>query len=630
MATATTAEHLMGTSTALDETNGLLHRSFRLRLTLVVTALVAAVLVLLIWAANRGLDRIVIQSGQERAQGAAVQMATALGQNTARGVVEMQRLATDSALSDYLKSPTDGGRALIAEHLKVLATAAQPPVELLNGTGERILEITAPNGRSRPLPVPRAVDAAPPRLGVGPFQMANGILFADVIVAVRAPRDDAAPAEASTERLGYLRSPRIIQPGPNAEFIGRLVGAGGTVALGNQIGDVWTNFQKAVPRPPMETSHNGSAAYAGLDGQPHVGGVGLIDGTPWAVWIDLPEHLVLAPARAILNRLMVLAIIGLVLAAVAMAWLSGRITRPLHDLTEASEAIAAGDYGRRVPVDRRDELGRLSVAFNTMTERVTQAHRELEARVEERTAQLQARAAELAAVNHELETFSFSVSHDLRAPLRHITGFAALLEQSAVAKLDADEQRRLRTIGDAAGRMGQLIDDLLAFSRNGRVALTKRRLRLDDLVRDARQELAGDPQSARVNWTVHPLPEVAGDAALLRLVFVNLVSNAVKYSRDREAPEVEIGAQAQTGGEVVVFVRDNGVGFDMAYADKLFGVFQRLHGQEQFEGTGIGLANVRRIVHRHGGRTWAEGVVNGGATFYFSLPTDSPVITTNV
>jgi PAS domain S-box-containing protein len=230
------------------------------------------------------------------------------------------------------------------------------------------------------------------------------------------------------------------------------------------------------------------------------------------------------------------------------------------------------------------------------------------------------RSAELAAVNEELEAFSYSVSHDLRAPLRHVTGFASLLQRSAADRLDEKDARHLRTIIDAAGRMGQLIDDLLAFSRAGRAQIERKRVSLTAVVRDAQHDLARPDAAADIAWTVHPLPEVNGDPALLRQVFVNLLSNAAKYTSTRRCPAVEVGVQPSGTDETVVYVRDNGVGFDMAYVGKLFGVFQRLHSSEAFEGTGIGLANVRRIVHRHGGRVWAEGAVDAGATFYFSLP----------
>jgi PAS domain S-box-containing protein len=301
---------------------------------------------------------------------------------------------------------------------------------------------------------------------------------------------------------------------------------------------------------------------------------------------------------------------------------------------------------------------------------------ELEQRVVERTAQLQT-------ANEELEAFSYSVSHDLRAPLRHVLGFVDLLQknlpremtsgalcprcgslisQGGGPSLSEKSLRHLTTISQAAKRMGNLIDDLLAFSRVGRAEMQKTDVNLDQLVQEAlgdfqvdlpcgvssgtfpRQVDTSTPRGEKarnIAWKICPLPEVRADRALLRLVLVNLISNAVKFTGIRDQAKIEIGctpsgdgspreiggaevtgqaAEAISRGETVIFIRDNGAGFDPRYADKLFGVFQRLHSHDEFAGTGIGLANVQRIIHRHGGRTWADGVVDGGATFYFSIP----------
>ena len=223
------------------------------------------------------------------------------------------------------------------------------------------------------------------------------------------------------------------------------------------------------------------------------------------------------------------------------------------------------------------------------------------------------------AANGELEAFSYSVSHDLRAPLRHIDGFVDLLGRKAAQGLDESGRRYLRVISDAARQMGALIDDLLAFSRMGRAEMARARVDLAELLADVlRQGVDADGRS--IVWDIQPLPRVAGDRAMLRVVLDNLVSNAVKYTRRRDPAHIQVGSAPGREGEVVVFVRDDGAGFDMRYAGKLFGVFQRLHRAEEFEGTGIGLATVRRIVTRHGGRAWAEGQPDSGATFYVALP----------
>ena len=237
-------------------------------------------------------------------------------------------------------------------------------------------------------------------------------------------------------------------------------------------------------------------------------------------------------------------------------------------------------------------------------------------RAEEETRKLN---AELEGANKELESFSYSVSHDLRAPLRHIVGFAQLLHRNAPS-IDEKSLHYLKTILESANRMNSLIDDLLGFSRMGRAELQETRVNLEQLIQEVLKDLRPDTNGRAIVWKIDPLPEVKGDASMLRLVFMNLISNAVKFTRTRREAKIEIGSTDHNGSETVIFVRDNGVGFDMQYGDKLFGVFQRLHRAEEFEGTGIGLANIRRIIHRHGGRVWAEGYVDGGASFYFSLP----------
>lgn len=291
---------------------------------------------------------------------------------------------------------------------------------------------------------------------------------------------------------------------------------------------------------------------------------------------------------------------------------------------------------------------------------IRRLHTEMEQYVAERTAQLKA-------ANQELAAFSYSVSHDLRAPLRHIMGFLDLLQkdlpgeitsgalcprcgslisQGGGPALSEKSLHYLTTISQSAKRMGTLIDDLLAFARIGRSEMHKKEVNLDQLVQEALTDFLMDTKGRNIAWEIHPLPAVRADRALLRLVLANLISNALKFTSKRAQARIEIGVMEkwsdgavastnnsntptpqhsstpalQHSNTPVFFVRDNGAGFDPRYTHKLFGVFQRLHHQDEFAGTGIGLANVQRIIHRHGGRVWAEGVVDGGATFYFSIP----------
>jgi PAS domain S-box-containing protein len=245
-------------------------------------------------------------------------------------------------------------------------------------------------------------------------------------------------------------------------------------------------------------------------------------------------------------------------------------------------------------------------------EGLRKAKETLEQRVVERT-------AELEAANRELEGFTYSVSHDLRAPIRHIAGFANLLETKSGPSLDADSLRYLAFLVDTSKRLGVLVDKLLEFSRIGRTEIGVAEVDLAPLIGMVVENFRKKTVARKIEWRVGDLPVVRGDATMLRFVVENLIDNAVKFTATQAQALIEIG-QVDDAGNHIIFVRDNGVGFDMAYYDKMFGVFQRLHTQAEFEGTGIGLANVQRIIHRHGGRVWAEGKINGGAAFFFSLP----------
>ena len=227
---------------------------------------------------------------------------------------------------------------------------------------------------------------------------------------------------------------------------------------------------------------------------------------------------------------------------------------------------------------------------------------------------------EAEALIRELEAFSYSVSHDLRAPLRHLDGFLSLLSKRAYAGLDTQGKHYIDRTLDASRRMGRLIDDLLQFSRLGRNEIRRMAVNLNEIVEQAKADFEPDIGDRNIEWRIDRLPTVAADQSMLRLVMQNLVGNAIKFTRLCETAKIEIGCRPGPYAESVIFVKDNGAGFDMEYYNKLFQVFQRLHSEAQFEGTGIGLANVRRIIERHDGRVWAEGKVGEGAAFYFSLP----------
>ena len=333
-------------------------------------------------------------------------------------------------------------------------------------------------------------------------------------------------------------------------------------------------------------------------------------------------------------------VIGLAVMAVALLAayflsriLQGTISEPILALAETAKTVSTRqDYSVRAPKLGADELGTLTDSFNQMLGRIAQQNDELqryaadlERRVEERTHELQERndalrrnAAELLAANTELDAFAYSVSHDLRAPLRSIDGFSQILLEDYSGALDVAGRESLQRVRAASQRMGTLIDDLLKLARVTRVEIRTEDVDLSGMAGEIAAELQRATPERLVEFAIAPGLSARGDARLLRVALDNLLRNSWKYTAKQAQPRIEFASIA-ANGERAFMVRDNGAGFDMQYADKLFGVFQRLHSPAEFEGTGVGLATVRRIITRHGGRIWAEGVVDRGATFYFTL-----------
>ncbi len=315
---------------------------------------------------------------------------------------------------------------------------------------------------------------------------------------------------------------------------------------------------------------------------------------------------------------MLVIVVSFFVAYILSRALQQQISRPMLALAETARAVSdRHDYSVRAAKHGADELGLLTDAFNHMLAQIEEQNAELEKRVRERT-------AELEAANDELEAFCSSAAHDLRTPIRAITGFTDILLARPADALPADVRHHISQIHDGSSQMSQLISDLLAFSRLGRQAISRETCRPELLCHEVFKELESERQGRRVEWRVAALPQLHGDPALLRVVFVNLISNALKYSRRRDPAVIEVGVvrQADEAGPIL-FVRDNGVGFDMQNAEKLFGLFKRLHHAHEFEGTGVGLATVRRIIERHGGRIWADAVPGSGATFFFTVPDET-------
>jgi signal transduction histidine kinase len=391
----------------------------------------------------------------------------------------------------------------------------------------------------------------------------------------------------------------------------------------DRTGGLFASYPDGAPAEPCPATWHGSGAR--FEGQHVVFLQPVMEGDRQLGTVSLRSDLGESMAQLRMFGLVAAVVIAISLGiAFALAFLlQKRIAQPILSLAETAKRVTERrDYALRAPAHHEGELGLLTTSFNGMLGEIQQRDREIRQLNEELEQRVLERTSQLEAANRELEGFSYSVSHDLRAPLRAIDGFSQILLDEQMDALDAEGRRLLSIIRENTVRMGQLIDDLLTFSRMGRTALERAPLDMTHLARSVAEELIVAAGRDDLDVTVGKLPAADGDLPTLRQVWTNLISNAIKYSGKREHAAIAISGRTE-GPEHVFTIEDNGVGFDMQYSDKLFGVFQRLHSPSEFEGTGVGLALVQRIVHRHGGRVWAEGRPGEGATFHFALPSST-------
>jgi signal transduction histidine kinase len=569
--------------------------SLRWRLPLLAGGVMAVLLVAFLWTAYLRVQAALLDAAGERAQIAADQVADILdGQRT---IDLLGQIAVDRALRQFLELRTEQTRQAAAARVSTLAGSGVRRVELWDAAGARLLE-AGPRGSDPNLLPPGSFPLVP---GIHELQTFGKVVFSDLVAGIR----------GADQPLGFVLIRSTFSENPPGIF-SRMVGRDAQVRVGNRRGDVWTNFSGVVPPMPVDLEHPGVVQYRAPSGEMRLGAVAHIRATPLAAWVEFPLEAAIAPAGVFLRQMVPIAVLFLLTAAIALQVLSARITRPLRELTDAAEAISSGDYSRRVKAGTRDEVGRLARTFNTMAGQVQDSQQRLEARVAERTARL-------GAANAELEAFSYSVSHDLRAPLRGIDGFSQALLEEAGDKLNSTEIGYLHRVRAAAQRMAALIDDLLELGRVGRAELSRDRVDLSAMAREIAEELRRTEPGTHLEFEIQDGLVVTADRGLIRIVLDNLLGNAWKFTANVPAGRIQVGAE-QRADEVVYFVRDNGAGFDMAYVDKLFQPFQRLHRSTDFKGTGIGLATVHRIITRHEGRVWAEGAVAAGATVRFTIP----------
>ncbi len=578
------------------------------RLPLLICVLLLSIIVTFSIASYLGVKRAALAMGQERLLSLTEQLSSMFGRSVQAFITTTHAAANQEVIKDCLRS---GGIASRTESLETLEKlrlldSSSVLVDLLDSNHTLVLRSSKDNIEKRGN-FDSLLQAAFPlhdTTRIGKIYLLKDSMYYPVIARV-----------TDKEQLtGYIVRWRLMQTTPKAlEQFSQLLGTDAAINAGNADGSLWTDLVKPVARPSIDTTHAlNSFEYSLPDGKQMIAAIRPVANTPWVILIGFSRQKVLQAAGIFLNWLIIVGAV-LITAGIFMAWVMSRnITRPLNKLTAAATAIAGGNYSSLVEVNRSDETGKLARAFNTMTTQVHHAQQDLERKVQERTSQLEI-------VNKELEAFSYSVSHDLRAPLRAINSYAMILKEDYGQGLDEEGNRITGKIISNARMMGQLIDDLISFSRIGGQELVHHVVDMEKLAASCMAELLQHEPENKYQVHIDSLPACYGDQNLIKQVWINLISNAIKYSSKEPVSRIEIGCEE---GPLMhtYFIRDNGVGFDMQHVHKLFGVFQRLHSQKVFEGTGIGLAFAKRIISKHNGEIRAEASPGEGAIFYFSLP----------
>jgi signal transduction histidine kinase len=585
----------------------IMRMSLQKRLPLLIFVLLLSIIVTFSTIAYMGVRSDAMKVGHERLQSLTQQLSSLFGQSAQAMMTATKATANQPSIKQNLLS---GGKEQRTEALDALGKLGLDKqsvmIGLLDANYQQLLHITK--------------DSIAPRFNydsllskifittdsnsVGSLYYLKDSLYYPVLV----------PVTDNKKVIGYIVRWRIQYSTSKAiEQFSQLIGEDAALFIGNADGSLWSDLMKTVEKPPLNKQPGTPFfEYNNLNNKPVVAAAQAIPFTHWVVLVEFSKQRMVASANRFLSWVIIAG--GIIIAiGLLLTWILSRsITKPLKKLTAATSAIAKGDYSLPVETKRADEIGELARSFSIMTEQVHLSQQTLENKVQERTSQLET-------VNKELEAFSYSVSHDLRAPLRAINGYATILKEDYTDKIDEEANRLADKIISNAKKMGQLIDDLIAFSQMGAREITYRKIDMHKLAEQCVTELLQNEPQGKYKVDIQPLPPCLGDETLIRQVWLNLISNAIKYSSKQAAPYFEIG-HTEKDNMSTYFIHDNGVGFGMQYAHKLFGVFQRLHSPKEFEGNGIGLAFVKRIISKHNGEISAESVPGGGASFYFSLP----------
>jgi len=583
--------------------------SIQQRLPLLICAFLLSAIIIYGFANYYSLRKATLTIARDRIGMLAQQISTMFGQSAQTVLKKERTAAAQNTVTQYVKSGgKESRKEALAELDKLHTDSTWVSIELLDTNLVPLLRSnkSTVHVNVNIKDVLAFTHVGPDSGSVGKIYRMGDTMYYPAIATVT----------DGNQIIGYIMCWQWLHVTPKAvaEF-SQLIGTGTTLYIANTDGSLWTDLLKPIPALPLKSNNAGEPIeYTGADGRLMMMKVLPVPNTGWLAAIAFSEQNILEGVNSFMKWIF---IFGVLLTAVGIfaAWIMSRnITKPLNLLTIAAKAISEGNYSspKFIEVGRDDELGELANAFNIMTAEVYHVWQNLDNKVKERTLQLEL-------VNKELEAFSYSVSHDLRTPLRAINGYSIMLKEDYEEKLDAEGRRIIGNVITNARMMGQLIDDLLAFSRLGKKELANTKIDMQSLTTNVVNELLQHDFEQDYHINIGLLPPTEADPGMIKQVLINLLSNAVKYSAKNGHPEIEIGARDEET-RTVYYVKDNGVGFDMAYVGKLFGVFQRLHSQEEFEGTGVGLALVKRIIDKHKGEVWAEGRENIGATFYFSLP----------
>jgi len=582
--------------------------SIEYKLPLSIAVLLLTVIVVSSWAAYRGVRSAAFTAARERLTNVTNELASLLQTQGRQMGVLLARAAANDTIRRFFDSQTPQARLDALAALRNMGPAPEQVIgaELWSARHERLLTTIpeesyfGPGGQAD-----NVVWAAQADTGaVGRIQEIGDSLAYPVSALVTGP---AGP-------LGYLVQWRRGSSSPSAhEGTVAIIGTGAGLYIGNDRGDFWTDLVGAVPKPPVDIrAARGILTYERPDKGPMLAAARPLGALPWVVLVEFPERLVAAPVTLFYRRLLIVDLALVVVGLLAAWWMGHRIAAPLRQLTAASAGIAAGDYSRSVTVERDDEVGQLAAAFTTMAQRVRDAQIRLEEQVRERTSALQER-------NDELEAFGYSISHDLRAPLRAMQGFSQALLEDCGDRLDAMGREYAERIVAGGKRMDELIRDLLAYSRVSRAELQLMRVPLTPIAQSALAELSGLLRSRSANVRVdEPLPVVLGHPATLSQVLMNLLGNGLKFVPPERTPELRVSAERRNG-LVRVWVEDNGIGIAPEHLARIFRVFERLHSTDDYPGTGIGLAIVRKAAERMGGRVGVESNPGSGSRFWIEL-----------